>query len=165
MLRIASVIVLQDEAAASLVLTKRSANLRMHPGEICFPGGLWEPQDQNLWITALRELQEELGIAASRVRLLKELPLERTLSGTAIHPWLGSISALEPYLINENEVSEVIFLPIQDVLNPKNYQEIEIARFGQRLTCCQYTASSEHFIWGATARIMKQLCLAGKGNF
>ena len=61
-----AVLVLHELATDSLVLTKRSNKLRHHPGEICFPGGIWENQDENLYATALRELNEELGIEAKQ---------------------------------------------------------------------------------------------------
>lgn len=93
-----AVIVLLEQATRSLVLTQRSANLRDHPGEVCFPGGRWQPGDSDFYATALRELEEELGIEASRVIPIQELQLEQTHNGSTIHPWLASIATLEPYV-------------------------------------------------------------------
>ncbi|AHE67095.1 NUDIX hydrolase [Legionella oakridgensis] len=152
-----AVVVLHEQSCDSLILTKRSLQLRHHPGEFCFPGGRWERGDINLWSTALRELHEELGIASSRVKFIMELQPEQTLIGTTIYPWFATIPTLKPYEINKNEVSDVITLPMAEVTKLSNYQEIAIKRHGKTFSCWQFTAS-EQFVWGATARIMRQLC-------
>jgi len=152
-----SVVVLHERLTDSLILTRRNINLRNHPGEICFPGGHWDINDTDLWSTALRELQEELGIEPDRVALIQELLPETTLLGLVIYPWLASVPVLQPYVANEGEVEAVLTLPMKDVRTASNYKDIVVKRHGQSLTCCQFTAS-EHLVWGATARIMKQLC-------
>lgn len=153
----AAVIVLIEETTHSLVLTQRSVHLRDHPGEICFPGGHWQISDIDLWETALRELREELGIDAQRVSLIKPLQLECTLKGAVIQPWLATIAILQPYAANAHEVESVITLPMREVTAITNYKEMIVERDGMHVETCQFTATS-HFIWGATARIMKQLC-------
>jgi 8-oxo-dGTP pyrophosphatase MutT (NUDIX family) len=152
-----AVIVLYEQETDSLILTLRSPHMRSHPGEICFPGGRWEWGDKDLWATALRELQEELAITADRVQYIGELNPEITLRGTIIHPWLASISSIHPYKINELEVAALVTLPLKLVLAAENYHEIEVSRFGKRIKSWQFTPS-EKKVWGATARIMKQLC-------
>ncbi len=152
-----AVVVLHEQATNSLILTKRSMSLRDHPGEICLPGGLWELGDVDLWSTAMRELQEELGIEPNRIHLMQELSPETTLLGSIIHPWLATVSTIKPYTINEGEVDEIISLPMHEVTIISNYKDVLINRNGRSFECCQYMAS-EHFVWGATARIMKQLC-------
>ena len=152
-----AVIVMHEKATDSLILTRRTAHLRDHPGEVCFPGGGWEPGDIDLRATALRELKEELGIETDRVQLIKKMEPEKTLSGSIIHPWLATILALEPYVLNTYEVAEVLMLPMQAVYTISNYKDIVIIRSGKRVTTCEFTTSC-YFVWGATARIMKQLC-------
>ncbi|WP_133127250.1 NUDIX hydrolase [Legionella nagasakiensis] len=163
MLKKSAVVVLHEQAGDSLILTKRSPNLRNHPGEFCFPGGGWEHGDSDLWSTALRELHEELGIASSRVTFIMKLQPEQTLIGTTIHPWLATISTLQPYRMNEHEVSDVITLPMKEVTKIGNYQDIAVKQQGQIVHCCQFIGS-EQFVWGATARIMKQLCYVNNAN-
>lgn len=157
MLKESAVIVMHEQATDSLILTRRTAHLRDHPGEVCFPGGRWERGDSDLWATALRELHEELGIGADRVRLIKKLEPEQTLHGSIIHPWFATILTLEPYIPNTYEVAEVLMLPMQAVNTISNYEDMVINRAGELVTTCQFTAS-HYFVWGATARIMKQLC-------
>ena len=160
MMKKSAVVVLHEASSDSLVLTKRSLNLRYHPGEICFPGGGWEARDQDLWSTALRELNEELGIDNTRVEFIKELVPETTIIGTIIYPWLASVRNLKPYQINENEVSDVLTLPMSEVTSAKNYKDIIVRKEGYKIKSCQFTASDKYIVWGATARIMKQLCKA-----
>ncbi|KTC86712.1 NUDIX hydrolase [Legionella brunensis] len=155
--RTASVLVLHDLSNDSLILTQRSLKLRHHPGEVCFPGGRWQEGDESLYATALRELHEELGIPSLRVKSPMAMAPERTLTGFLIYPWYASLESLLPYFPDSNEVIDVFNLPMDEVKNIKHYQEIVVTRDGLHIKSCQYTASS-HFVWGATARIMKQLC-------
>lgn len=160
MVKESAVVVIHEQATDSLILTRRTGHLREHPGEVCFPGGRWEPCDSDLWATALRELHEELGIDAARVQLVKQLEPEQTLRGSIIYPWFATISTLEPYVSNTYEVAEVLMLPMLAVNTISNYEDMIINRSGKRLTTCQFTAS-RYLVWGATARIMKQLCQRG----
>lgn len=152
-----AVIVLIEETSDSLILTQRSLNLRDHPGEICFPGGRWQEGDATFWDTALRELQEELGVDATRVQLIKELQREQTHNGSVIYPWLASITTIEPCIPSVHEVAMVFMLPMCKVKVLANYRDSVIERYGMAVKTCQFTAS-DYFIWGATARIMRQLC-------
>lgn len=152
----AAVLVLRDLSQDVLLLTKRSEDLKHHPGEISFPGGLWESTDKDMLQTALRETWEELGIAQDRIQNPTMLPLEKTFWGTTIHPFYATIATIEPVKINTIEVSEVLYLPWNDVINPDNYEQFPIQKGSFHFKSCRYTASSEH-IWGATARIMRSL--------
>jgi 8-oxo-dGTP pyrophosphatase MutT (NUDIX family) len=151
-----SVIVLHDLSTDSLVLTKRSEHLKNHPGEVCFPGGFRESEDKSLLDTALRELHEELNIAADRVTFIKEMKVETTLLGAVIQPWLASIESIVPYRINPSEVNSIISVSMDLVTNINNYKELIIERNGMRFVSWEFIQNKE-VIWGATARIMKQL--------
>lgn len=151
-----SVLVLRELCSDSLILTKRNENLRSHPGEICFPGGLQEPGDEDLYATALRELHEELGIASERLTLIKELPQEKTLLGVIINPWLANIESITPYKLNAYEVVKLVSVPLPLVMDPNNYREFTVTHLGKPFQTWQFTPSEE-VIWGATARIMRHL--------
>lgn len=152
-----SVIVLHDQITDSLLLTQRSNNLKLHPGEICFPGGRWEAQDRDLYITALRELNEELGIEASRVTFVRELKRDMTLMGHVIHPWLASINGIIPYILNPQEVSKIVLVPMNLAKQLNYYIDYDVERMGVRFKSCRFLFNNA-LIWGVTARIMKQLC-------
>lgn len=151
-----AVILLRDESTDSLILTKRSSQLKNHPGEISFPGGFWEIGDISYYHTALRELQEELGIRSDRVQLIKAMSTEMTLLGTTIHPWLAAIESLEPYVINKDEVDSILSVPYTLVKQTQNYKKIRLERNGITYVSIQFIPFDGQ-IWGATARIMKQL--------
>jgi len=153
-----AVIALYERATDSLILTKRSEELRAHPGEVCFPGGAWEEEDKNLFETALRELYEELGITGDRVTLIRELDVETTLLGSIIHPWFASIESIIPYHINDKEVKRIISIPMPLVLDAQNYKVITVERNGFRFKSYELIYAGDS-IWGATARIMKQLSI------
>ncbi len=153
-----AVIVLHELNSNSLILTKRSEHLRNHPGEISFPGGLWEQGDQSYYDTALRELHEELGVSCERVTLIKELAPELTLYGIVIHPWLSAIESINPYTLNIPEVTSLVVVPMEQVREQQNYRKIIIERSGLKFTTYEFIPNDEH-IWGATARIMRQLII------
>ena len=154
--KVAAVVVMHEMSTDSLILTKRSDKLRNHPGEISFPGGAFEELDKDFYHTALRELKEELGIDSSRIELIKALEPEHTLLGHIIHPWLVRLEKLEPYQIDPNEVAEVFSLPMTEVVKALNYKKLRLTRSNIHITSIQFTAT-EYFVWGATARIMRQL--------
>ncbi len=151
-----AVMVLHEIATDSLVLTKRTSQLRHHPGEICFPGGKKDVGDKDLYATALRELYEELGITEDRITLVKQLQIERTLLGTVIQPWLAKIQSIKPYHLNVLEVATLVFIPMPLVLDSKNYRDLIVERAGIKFKSCEFIPNDE-LVWGATARIMKQL--------
>lgn len=157
-LKIASVLVMHERESNSLILTKRSDKLRNHPGEIAFPGGSFERNDKDFYHTALRETEEELGIDASRIELIKALEPEQTLLGYIIYPWLVNLDKLEPYKLDPNEVAAVFTVDMSEVAKKKNYKKVRISRNNINFISCQFVAST-HFIWGATAKIMRQLVL------
>lgn len=152
-----AVMVLHELSSDSLILTKRSEKLRTHPGEICFPGGVWELGDVSFYATALRELYEELGITANRVNLVKELETERTLLGAIIHPWFARIKSINPNRLNLEEITSIISIPMRLAQDCNNYRELVINRYGQQFKSLEFVLPGE-LLWGATARIMKQLC-------
>ncbi|MBI2786436.1 MAG: CoA pyrophosphatase [Legionella longbeachae] len=151
-----AVVVLYEQLSDSLILTRRCKHLRSHPGEICFPGGMWEEGDDNLYATALRELNEELGISADRLTLIKELKIEKTLLGNIIYPWFVHIESVNPYQLNIAEVERVISIPMPLVQDPQNYRDLQVERDGRSFIICEFTGNKDG-VWGATARIMKQL--------
>jgi 8-oxo-dGTP pyrophosphatase MutT (NUDIX family) len=157
----ASVIVLYDRSSDSLILEKRSEILRSHPGEVCFPGGRWEKGDSDLYTTALRELYEELGIISDRITLIKKLRIQKTHSGRVIHPWFATIDSIIPYTLNSKEVTRLILIPMYLVQSVQNYKDIVVTQGKSHFKSCEFEFKEER-IWGATAKIMKQLIRFGE---
>lgn len=152
----AAVMVVHDLMTDSIILTLRSNSMPDHPGEVSFPGGRFHPSDQSLLHTALRELNEELGINETRLFNIREMREEITLSGYRIYPWYAQIESIDPLQIDSREVAEVFTLPFTEVKKSSNYKSIEVRRANVFVKTLGYQFS-EKMIWGATARIMRQL--------
>ncbi len=142
------------------VLTRRRADLRSHAGEISFPGGRRDPEDRDLRETALREAEEEIGLAPEEVRVLGELsPVSTFVTGYLIHPFVGLISAGrssigQGWRPSPREVDVVLELPLRALRDSKTRTTME--RRGISFETDAYIVA-EHLIWGATARILDDL--------
>ncbi len=137
------------------VFTRRGTGLRRHAGEISFPGGRRDPEDADLSETALREAEEEIGLARTEVRLLGELePTPTWVSNYVIHPYVGLIAAVRPWEMSPHEVEAVLELPLRALREGRTRTRME--RRGIEFETDAYVLDG-HVIWGATARILEQL--------
>jgi 8-oxo-dGTP pyrophosphatase MutT (NUDIX family) len=138
-----------------VVLTRRRADLRRHAGEISFPGGRQDADDGDLTTTALREAEEEIGLARSQVSLLGPLPATSTFATSyIIHPFVGVIPAGVAWTVSAREVDAVLELALADVRAAQTRTPIE--RRGITFEADAYVLDG-HVIWGATARILQDL--------
>ena len=137
----------------SVLLTRRSQQLRHHPGQISFPGGRQDPEDPDLAATALRETYEELGIPAHCIQLLGVLPQHITVSHYRMVPYLGLLQPDYPLHPAVEEVAEAFELPLPPLLDPTNYGSWTITRH-QRPHSVYGITLHDRLIWGATARIL-----------
>jgi 8-oxo-dGTP pyrophosphatase MutT (NUDIX family) len=144
-----------DSTAPHIVLTRRRADLRRHAGEISFPGGRQDPQDYDLASTALREAEEEIGLARDAVSLLGELPPVSTFATNyLIHPFVGLIPAGQRWQMSPREVDAVLELPLHALQASRTRTRME--RRGISFETDAYILDG-HLIWGATARILEDL--------
>lgn len=139
-----------------LVMTKRASHLSQHPGQIAFPGGKVEPVDHGPTEAALREAEEEIGLAPGRVEVLGTLSPHETVTGYSMVPVLGLIDAPFDARPEEGEVAEVFEVPLAFVTDAANYR-IE-ARFWRGTERRYYTVPwGPYYIWGATALVLRRL--------
>lgn len=139
-----------------LLLTRRSAQLRHHPGQISFPGGRQDPEDESLIQTALRETREELGIPASQIRVIGSLTPLNTISLYDVLPVLAMVDANYQLTLSPDEVEQAFEVPLSHVLNPVNHIALTIPRAGRSHTI-YWIPWQQSFIWGATASMIRQL--------
>lgn len=149
------------DGAPWLIFTVRSLDLASHRGEISFPGGSREQADATLWQTALRESQEEIGLATERVAPVGPLPtVFSAVSNFLIQPYVGWLGEGEPSLTpNPAEVSEVIHAPLAALDDPAIYHSEIWSRAGLEHLIHFYDFGA-YRIWGATGRMLNTLLAA-----
>lgn len=163
-LRMAAVLVIIHYAQSSprILLTKRNSTLKTHKGEIAFPGGAFSTQDKSLCDTATRETREEIGLIIEQKDILGSLQSVRTLtSNFVIIPFVTvQERILEPQILI-SEVQEVIDAPLFDLLDT---QKIDLEHQAMSTKSLYEFTYGNEVIWGATARILKELhdCLYAK---
>ncbi len=157
-LRPAAVLIglVQRASGWQILLTRRTEHLPQHAGQISFPGGRIEPTDQDAVAGALRETDEELGIAPAHVRPLGLLDVYGTISFYAVTPVLGIIDAHAQITPDPREVAEVFELPLAFVLDPANLKREE-RLFRGRVRGYYAYAFEDRYIWGATAGMLVNL--------
>ena len=157
----ASVLVgLVTHARPTVLLTLRTAGLSSHAGQVAFPGGKSDAEDQDAVATALREAQEEVGLHPRHVHVLGSLPHYTTGSGFVVTP---VVALLEPgYAIapNAGEVDAVFEVPLDFLMNPAHHRRHTLQTpIGPRhwISMPYQDGAQERYIWGATAGMLRNL--------
>ena len=153
-LRPASVLVplVERGAGLRLILTRRAALLRHHPGQVAFPGGKQDPEDPTPLAAALREAREEIGLDGAAI--LGELPSHETVTGFVVTPFVGLVAPSFVPRIDRREVDEAFEVPLAFVLDPANFR-IEGRAWQGQLRHYYVVPWGPHYIWGATARMLR----------
>jgi 8-oxo-dGTP pyrophosphatase MutT (NUDIX family) len=140
-----------------VLFTQRTAHLDDHAGQISFPGGRVEAGDASREDTALRETEEEIGLARGAVTLLGRLPDYAIPSGFRIAPIVGWIEAPFDLTLDPFEVESVFEAPLAHFLETANYQRREY-HFRGRHRHYMAIPYEGRYIWGATAGMLYALC-------
>jgi 8-oxo-dGTP pyrophosphatase MutT (NUDIX family) len=143
-------------AGPSLILTKRSSHLKHHPGQIAFPGGKVDPDDDGPVGAALREAWEEVGLPPAQVQVIGTLPAHETVTGFLVTPVLALVIGEFTPVPEAGEVDEVFTVPLGFVTNPSNFR-IERRRWRDQWRRYYAVPYGPYYIWGATARILRGL--------
>ena len=163
-----------------ILLTERTAHLSTHSGQIAFPGGKTDATDASAAATALREAEEEVGLAPHFVEVLGNLPTYTTGTGFIITPVVALVLPGYGMTPNANEVADVFEVPLEFLMNPANHQRHALDLEGLRrewfsipyddhLSSCAVNANAvtsadadahaapatQRFIWGATAGMLR----------
>jgi 8-oxo-dGTP pyrophosphatase MutT (NUDIX family) len=148
------------DGRASVVLTRRSKNLRNHSGEVSFPGGRQEPGEE-LWVTALREAEEEIALDPTAVVHLGELDHLRTVTSRSwIVPYVAEIT--DPHVViptlqaAPDEVELVLHVGLDELLKDGVFHE-ELWTFGEYTRPVFFFEIEGDTVWGATAAMLRNL--------
>ena len=145
-----------DLPELELVLTRRADHLPNHPGQVSFPGGAAEDNDQTAVETALREAQEEIGLPPQAARPIGFLDRMDTISDYRVLPVVALIRPPVEWKLDAREVAEVFTVPISVALDRSRYRGRTVERNGQRYTIWSLQWQ-QYEIWGATAAMLLNL--------
>ncbi|NOZ42963.1 MAG: CoA pyrophosphatase [Alphaproteobacteria bacterium] len=137
----------------TVLLTKRSRHLKIHSGQVSFPGGSCEAQDIDAMTTALRETEEEVGIDRHYVEIIGAMEDYETITGYVITPVVAILQPEFKVKIDAGEVAEAFELPLSYVLDKKNHQLQSRVWHDQR-RYYYVLMNDKHDVWGATAAML-----------
>ena len=142
----------------NLLLTMRTAHLHDHAGQIALPGGRVDPDDADATATALREAEEEIGLARRHVEVIGSLPDYQTGTGFRVTPVAALVHPPFELAADPFEVAEIFEVPLDFLMDGSNHQ-LRSAEFPNRPGRRSFYAMpwQGYFIWGATAAMLRNL--------
>ncbi len=151
-------------AGRTIIYTQRSAALRAHSGQIAFPGGKIDVADADAGAAALREAHEEVGLDLGGAKILGYMAPYQTGTNYVITPVVAAVCQRGPLVANPNEVDEVFEVPLEFIMNEKNYQRFAISRPGREHSSWMLDFEG-HVIWGITAHLTRKFWKMILGDF
>lgn len=148
--------VVDHEEGATIILTQRTTTMRNHSGQIAFPGGKIDPEDPTPEYAALREADEEIGLAGNHVDVIGRLPDYVTGSGFRIAPVLSVVRPGFDLTINPDEVDAAFEVPLAFLMDPANHRRQSRVWNNQKRFFYEMPFG-ERYIWGVTAGIIRTL--------
>lgn len=152
----------QRPEGLNVLLTQRTAHLHDHSGQISFPGGRCEPEDDNPVETALRETLEETGLPRKFIEVLGILPIYQTATNFLVTPVVALVESGFNLVPDSFEVQEVFEVPLDFLLNVRNHQQrsLHTPQGMRQFYAMSYDSpltGKNYFIWGATAAMLRNL--------
>ena len=140
----------------TVLLTLRADNLAHHAGQVAFPGGRVEATDADATAAALREAEEEIGLARDRIEILGLLPDHAVISGFRVTPVVGLVHADFELRLDPREVAGTFEAPLRHLLDPATHTRRQRRIAGQDIETFELPWGSFN-IWGATAGMLLTL--------
>ena len=149
-------LIFPENGVIQTCLIRRPATMRNHGGQIAFPGGRFEPSDNDLVHTALRESFEEIGLHDNQLEVIGALtPIYVQVSNFNINPFIGWCEIPPHFKIDHREVDELFIIPLEKLLHPSAYQSKQVITPRGTLEVPGFYID-QMFIWGATAMILSE---------
>jgi 8-oxo-dGTP pyrophosphatase MutT (NUDIX family) len=148
--------VVAREPEATVILTQRTPHLSSHAGQIAFPGGKIEPGDRDPGAAALREAEEEIGLAPDMVKLVGYLDPYLTRTGYRIVPVVGRVDPRFRLRLNAEEVEEAFEVPLAFLMSVENHRQNSRVLLGRPRYFYEMPFEGR-YIWGVTAGIIRAL--------
>ena len=140
----------------TVLLTRRTGQLANHPGQISFPGGQVEPEDESPEATALRESKEEIGLKKRPVEIVGRLDAYQTRTGFSVTPVVAVVELPLELDLDRREVEEAFEVPLDFILDAANHQRHR-HDFEDGKQLFYAMTYGDYYIWGATAGILVNL--------
>ncbi len=142
-----------------LLFTRRNAALQEHSGQVAFPGGRMDPLDETPYDTALREAQEEVGLAPKDVQLLGRMPDYLTITNYLVTPVVGLMPWPYPLRASAHEVSHIFTIPVKWLVEPQHHEvrERKIPGRDKAIEVIFFQPYEGEILWGASARFTLDL--------
>ena len=152
--RLASVLVVIYDQSPKIIMTEKPKSMKLHAGEISFPGGKIDVNDANLLETALRETNEEIGLNILKDQVVGQLlPVLTLNSGFLILPFVSILDEIPP-LVSNSEVEKIFHMPLDSLLGTIAKDTDPSHNLIDEMFTFEYQAQ---IVWGASARILKQI--------
>lgn len=136
-----------------LVFTKRTDSVKHHKGEISFPGGARDEEDDDIEATAIRETVEELGVDPADIRIVGRLDeLPTFVTGYNVTPFVAVVPEQHSYRPSDDEIDEIIELPVAELARIGTRETIE--RRGFEIETNVFDTRG-HYIWGFTGAVLR----------
>lgn len=142
----------------NVLFTRRSNSVQDHKGEVSFPGGAWEAQDENLVDTALREAYEEIGLPPENVKILGKMTEIVSISNYWITPYIAKIQWPFNIKISEGEVARVFSIPLSWLSDPahREVRPYKRRRDGVVHQVLFFQEYDGELLWGLTASMVER---------
>ncbi len=140
----------------TLLFTERSSDLRQHSGQIAFPGGRVDPTDASIAAAAYREAEEEIGLEGRHIEVLGYLDAYLSTTNYLVMPVVAAVTPGYTLTLNPHEVAHTFEVPLGFLMDPSHH-ELHSREWKGRLRRFYAIPYREHYIWGVTAGIVRNL--------
>lgn len=152
------ILLYEQEGKVRFPLIQRPTYEGIHSGQMALPGGRYEPTDDGLITTALRETREEIGVSEDDVEVVGHLSkFFVAASNYNVLPVIGKTSAIPQFSPDPREVADIVTPPVEHLIDPARLKEKDIKVSSGFKLFCPYFDLEERTVWGATAMMLSEL--------